>query len=229
MEMRACLEGWPDAIIPEEGQWCEQPFAEQTVVTLVTGVGPVNAALSLGRLLGTFRPRGVCNLGVAGSFDLQALRLETVCCVTAEIWPEFGLRKTEGIDPCGLGLAHGKIGGQVYRDRVPLDPEGGARAMGVCLPACCRVKSLSVAGVSGTLEQAACYRHRYDADIENMEGFALAWACLTQEVPFLELRTISNRVGSRAAGDWNLKAALARLGPVTQALWPGRGDRRTDQ
>ena len=43
---------------------------------LITGVGPLNAAMALGRVMGSdLRVRGVVNFGIAGSFDCQTLPL----------------------------------------------------------------------------------------------------------------------------------------------------------
>lgn len=54
--------------------------ANHEVVADVIGVGPIAAALRMGALLERFpRARGVINLGICGSFDLDRLPLGSVC------------------------------------------------------------------------------------------------------------------------------------------------------
>ena len=48
----------------------------------------------------------------------------------------------------------------------------------------------------------------------------LALACAVAEVPFLELRAISNRVGARPPEDWDLPAALTALSQAMTTLFP---------
>ncbi len=194
---------------------------------LVTGVGPVNAGIALGRLLGSLstgssrgasEPVGVLNLGVAGAFSLKRLPLKSAVVVTEEIWPEYGLLTASGLDPKGIGLAQGKTDGEPVWDRLRLTPERCARQMGLDISGLTEAVGLTVAGVSGTPERAEVLRTRYACDIETMEGFALAWACSLARVPFVQARTISNLVGSRNAAHWNLSGAKQRLAVVASAL-----------
>jgi len=54
-----------------------------------------------------------------------------------------------------------------------------------------------------------------------MEGFALALACRTRGVPFLEVRTVSNLVGERDRNKWKLASALEGLGLLLAGLAAG--------
>ena len=96
----------------------------------MTGVGPVAAGVSLGRLLGAGGIDGVVNLGLAGSFDLAGAPLGSLVAATAEAFPEYGLRQ-EGTppDPKGLGFPQITITGEPIYDRIGLDPDAAARAM----------------------------------------------------------------------------------------------------
>jgi futalosine hydrolase len=234
MEMRAALPGL-SRHVPMEHEWNRLSVPTgglhgrhwEVLVLLVTGVGPVNAGIALGRLLGSLSPDslrgapepvGVLNLGVAGAFSLKRLPLETAVVVTDEIWPEYGLLKASGLDPKGIGLAQGKAGGEPVWDRLRLTPESCARQIGLDISGLTKAVGLTVAGVSGTPERAEALRTRYACDIETMEGFALAWACSLARVPFVQARTISNLVGSRDAAHWDLNRAKQRLAPVASAL-----------
>lgn len=192
---------------------------------LITGVGPVSAGIALGRMLGAHPDtRGVVNAGLGGSLDLAALPLGAPCAASAEIFPEYGLFTPNGLSPQGLGFAQWE-GGDVY-DRLPLSPHDAAAAMGLTLPQAWPLAPIvSVAGVSGTPERAATIQARYpDAKVENMEGFACALACAQVGVPFLELRTVSNAVGSRAAADWDIPGAFAALAAALETLLAPAGE-----
>lgn len=189
---------------------------------LVSGVGLVNAAWSLGRAVSLPDLSGVINIGVAGSFDPVMLPLRQAVLVRREIWPEYGLWTPKGADARGLGFAqHSNVdtdGGAVW-DRIDLDVNEAALAMGLHLddqwP---QAASLSVSSVTTTSERAAMLRRTYAADLENMEGFALAYGCLCAGLPFLELRCVSNKVGSRRNEDWDICGALAALGHTVAQL-----------
>lgn len=51
----------------------------------------------------------------------------------------------------------------------------------------------------------------FHADIETMEGAALHYVCLQENVPFLQVRSISNYVGERDKTKWKMKDAIISL------------------
>mgnify|MGYP006273138091 CR=1 FL=1 len=198
----------------------EIPWGRRTLLLLITGIGPVNAAMALGKLVGQ-RPdlAGVVNMGIAGSFSLQAFPLGSVVGVHTEIWPEFGLYTEEGVDAKGLGFGQGRVRNKVVWDSLSLQPDVDAQNMGLELDSgWSRVVSLSVAGVSGTIQRARQLQTQTNADIENMEGFALAWACTVHGLPFVQIRSISNRVGWRSQDEWDMDSAFTSLGRAGKCL-----------
>ena len=227
MELRAALSWGYDLRGLTEGR----PLALEggrPVHALVTGVGPLNAAYALGRTLGRESYAGVLNLGVAGSFDLDTLPLGVVATACSETWPEWGLARGDDVDPGGLPFPQlRKVNGEV-RERIELSPAAATAAMNLRLsddwP---RVDALSVAGVSGTPARAARMAERFLDDqvgLESMEGFALALCCLRENVPLLEVRSISNRVGVRPPDGWDMPGALDALGGAARTLLgPGSG------
>lgn len=200
---------------PEKLMW-----GPKQVILLITGIGPVNAALALGRIVGSDPGLGgVLNLGIAGSFRPDNIPIGSVVSVETEIWPEFGLYTENGLDPRGLGLGQGRIQGRVVWDRLGLHPQRQAQRMGLELDSNWpQVVSLSVAGVSGTSSRAAELQARTGAEVENMEGFALAWACVVHDLPFVQVRSISNLVGSRDEKEWDMDLALNVLQAAAKRL-----------
>src|SRR2546423_804787 len=56
------------------------------------------------------------------------------------------------------------------------------------------------------------------AAAEAMEGFGVATAAAMAELPFVEIRAISNAVGPRDREAWRIDAALEALSTVGQTL-----------
>lgn len=211
--------------LPHTGDYCESPVNEHQCLLTVTGVGPVNAALSIGRILGDRKDiTGVLNLGVAGSFNLDHAPLGSLVAAESEIWPEYGLHTADGVDPKGIKFPVWEYNEvdehQTVWDTIDLAPEEGFRALNLKKPeGLITGKSLTVSGASGTEERAAMFQQRYNPLTENMEGFSLALACLQARIPFLELRTVSNLVGSRKPEHWQLDNALQALGRHARDLF----------
>lgn len=185
---------------------------------LVTGVGLLNAALFLGRVLSD-EPEPVLNLGIAGSFSLEVLPLGATCVAQRETWPEYGLGTESGVDVRALKFPLAILGGEAVWDSLHLNPDDTAADMGLRLPdEWPRITAASVSTVSASPDRAADVGSRTGAQIENMEGFGLAFCCAHACVPFLEVRTVSNLVGSRDPAHWDLKGALKALGRAGEAL-----------
>ncbi|QLA17280.1 futalosine hydrolase [Desulfolutivibrio sulfoxidireducens] len=224
MELRAALPKAPE--MPEGAAAHEvfpgEPFeiAGRPARLLVTGVGPAACAAALGRALGAYSDTtGVIQLGVAGSFDLDRAPLGSAWRVTRETWPEYGLYGECGVDPRGIRLPMARTDAGPVSESLDLDPDEAARAMGLYPSGFIgRAASLTVAGVTGTLERANGLSRRHGVLLENMEGFAAALACRLGRVPFFEMRVVSNLVGGREAAHWDLKGGLARLEPALAGL-----------
>lgn len=219
-EMRAALGAGAKVEPPERGAVAGEIFGREALF-LVTGVGPVNAALELGAALERFKPSGVVNLGVAGSFDLDRAPLGSAVAATAEILAEYGVTGLDGLaDASAFAFPQWEGGGRKVAERLALDPDRAAAAMGLALaPGIARGPALTVAGVTGDFGRARALMARHGALAESMEGFTLALGCLTRGLPFLEVRTISNRVGERDRSKWTLKQALAGLEAVLAGLF----------
>lgn len=233
-EMQAVMPRAPKLTpgVPFAGQW-----RGEGLWLMITGMGPVNAAAGIGSLLQMQdRFDGIVNLGVAGSFDLSSLTLLSPVVVSEEIWPELGLRTENGIDLEGIREGMGSLDGEMVQNRINLYPEHALSLWGRGSLPWSEGRSLTVAGMSGSRKQAKRYQEIYQPDLENMEGFALAWPCMRSKIPFLQLRCVSNLVGSRKRKNWDMRGALKQLPAVWEELaqglyfFPGSesGEKRTD-
>jgi futalosine hydrolase len=51
----------------------------------------------------------------------------------------------------------------------------------------------------------------FSPEIESMEGAALHFVALHQNIPFIQMRSISNWVGERDKSKWKIKEAISNL------------------
>jgi len=80
------------------------------------------------------------------------------------------------------------------------------------------VKGISVNQISTSKQMIKFYRDVFDPVTESMEGAALHYVCLMENVPFVQIRSISNYIGERNKKKWdmmdsimNLKDSLVRI------------------
>lgn len=226
-ELAALAPGvFTSASIPEM-----QPLAGRLqgreAIFLVTGVGPVNAALSAGYCLGLAHGGhvggeaktvdAVLCAGVAGAFDLGAAPLLSVWRVSEEIWPEYGLNDGVRVTARAFSYPLWPRGGEDIYDRLELSP---LAALG------CGEKpeqwragaSLTVAGVTASFGRRDALWNAYRAPLENMEGFAVAYACARASVPCVEIRIVANKVGPRGRDEKDFDGAIRALGGILPAL-----------
>lgn len=166
------------------------------VDVLVTGVGPVEAACSVSRALAQERYRLVVGAGLAGAFDGAA---------------KIGDGVVVALDAMQLSLENGQSislpGGERTVERSHSDAHLVAQ---LSVRGFAKLHGITVARVTST-EETAARLARLGAQVESMEGFAVLRAAERAGIPAIELRGISNRVGSRERAGWDFEAGLAGL------------------
>ncbi len=176
---------------------------------VVSGIGPVNAAQALTRELEAQRPALVLQFGIAGAYVPAGIGVGAVVCATEEIYGDLGVLTPDGwrsVEETGFPTVPGDP--PLY-NRFALDPglvartaEAAAAATGPFLTGS---QSTGVQAVGDALHA------RTGAVCENMEGAAAAHVCALYDVPFLEVRAISNLVEDRDRSRWKMAAALDAL------------------
>ncbi len=181
------------------------------VLVLPAGMGKTNAAQALTALLETRPVRGVIGFGVAGAYPGSGLALGDVALASAAIYGDEGVEAPGGwisTEAIGIPLLE-RSGARVFNE-IALDPTLVDRAR-VALQAAgvaARVGPfVTVSACSGTAARGAELAQRFGALCEGMEGAALAHVAALYEVPFLELRAVSNAVEDRDLSRWRLAEA----------------------
>jgi len=182
------------------------------VYVQVCGIGPINAALFIEKAILLYKISGVINIGIAGSFDIKKIPIGSLTIAKEEIWPEYGLKQRGIVDPKGLKYGLIKKHEKIIYNQISIPFRENFEKMGLSFSNnFYTTTNLTVAGVTGDKIEAEKLKNRYLAQVENMEGFSIAYVCFVHDIPFIEIRSISNPVGSRDMDKWDLKKALKKL------------------
>ncbi len=73
------------------------------------------------------------------------------------------------------------------------------------------VKGISVNEISTSKQMIKYYRETFNPVTESMEGAALHYVCLMENVPFIQLRSISNYIGERNKKKWDMQDSIMNL------------------
>jgi futalosine hydrolase len=177
---------------------------------LITGVGLTATTYQLTKTVCTQKPKFILQAGVAGCLDKQ-LALGKVVAVKNEMIGDLGVEENgRFVSLFDLKLNDKNslpwTNGQLRNNNEMLQQTG--------LPT---VDSVSINEISTNTQKIGYYRN-LGAAIESMEGAALHYVALLQNVPFLQLRSLSNFVGERDKTKWKMAEAIASLNYELQKI-----------
>lgn len=184
-------------------------FRSMSVDVLIPGIGMMQTAFHLGKILDPSTYSFAFNAGIAGTYH-DRLNIGSVVNVVEECMPEMCAEDGEKIismfelglmDPDAFPYRSGKL----HNFRIP--PFS-------CLENLARVKGNTVSKVNGISENIKKTTRFFPADVESMEGAAFLYGCLTEGMPCVQIRSISNRVEERDKSRWNIPLALKNLNKV---------------
>jgi futalosine hydrolase len=172
---------------------------------LHTGIGAVNAAHALTCQLEEQLPDLVIQFGIGGAYVPTGLPIRSVVLATEEIYGDVGVVTPEGWKPAdeiGIPLVHGD---PPHFNRFPLDSQLVSTAAEICGVRC--GPFITVSQCSGVQAIGDALHARFNALCESMEGAAAAHICTLYDIPFLEVRGISNLVEDRQPARWDIPGA----------------------
>lgn len=162
-------------------------FGNCEISLIVTGMGPAATSLTMKKWLSSnLKPDFALNIGIAGSFNEDIKIGDVVAPVSdtfAENDPEDGVRETEADSDLVRKLA-GKLK---------------------------KAHAITVNLATGTEPEISRLLNKFNPDIETMEGAAFFYICSREQIPFLAIRSISNRVEPRNKKNWDIPLALDNL------------------
>ncbi len=184
---------------------------ELTVEVLVTGVGMPYTAYKLGKALAGNEYDLVINAGIAGAYKRE-LKIGDVVNVISEQFGDLGIEEADGTFTDLFDNQLLQKDNETFTDGKIINPDTTAFAF---LP---KAKGLTINKVHGFPSSIAATVHKYDPDVESMEGAAFFLVCKEEDVKFLQLRSISNYVEKRNRANWNLPLAIENLNKVLRQI-----------
>jgi len=189
-------------------------FEKHEIIPLVTGVGSIATAWTMTKWISSYtKPDIAVNIGIAGSYRNDLPVGEAVVPVS-DCFADVGIDTGKGFltlaeagleDPDKFPFSGGKI---------IADSKYVAGAVELLKP----VRAITVNTATGSAETIKRLIEKYNPDIETMEGATFFYICTRENIPFLALRSVSNRVEPRNKENWNVRLALETLSKHMEEL-----------
>ncbi|MCF6241469.1 MAG: futalosine hydrolase [Bacteroidales bacterium] len=190
---------------PINKNFYQKKTEKNNISLLISGVGLSFTSYSLSKAVFKSRYDWVINTGIAGSFN-KNLKIGDVVQVTDDCFADLGIRdKNQFIDIFEAGF--------IDKNEYPFN-NARLKATDVNFPALKKikkVKGISVNTVSGNKEEIIQLQQKYKADTESMEGAAVFYVCLNENIPVIQIRSISNYVEERDKTKWDIPLAIKNL------------------
>jgi futalosine hydrolase len=178
----------------------------------ITGIGAVNTAHVLTQYLAMNRaPSLVIQTGIAGAYVPAGIAVGSVLLADTEIYGDLGVMTPAGwrpLEEIGIPLVEAAGTRAARFNYFPLDAALVKRASKAAGTAVARTgKFLTLSQVTGVRTLGDALYDRFGALCESMEGAAAAHVCALHDVPFLEVRGVSNLVEDRDRKKWKIAEA----------------------
>ena len=167
---------------------------DEGVDLIITGVGMVATAFTLGKIFSRKKYDRAINMGIAGSFD-RKLNLGDVVQIAEDKFSELGAEDGEKfipLDEMGLGV------------NCVLKPS-------FTLPHLKTVEGITVNTVHGNVASILTIQKNLNPQTESMEGAAFFYACKQFKIPCVQVRSLSNYVEPRDKKNWKIDNAIQNL------------------
>lgn len=166
------------------------------------GVGILQSTFSIQKMMWAEKPDFIIQVGIAGTFDLNCI-LGDVVLVEEEFLGSCGVEENgEWLDIFNLNL--------LQPNYAPFQKTGLKNPFTekynlLQLPA---IKAITIDEISTNKERIDKLKNKYECKIESMEGAALHYCGLQYQIPFLQIRGVSNYVGERNKQNWKIDEAI---------------------
>lgn len=170
-----------------------------------SGIGMLAASFALTKLAIEDKPDLIIQVGIAGTFD-QNLPLGSVVTIQEETIGDLGVEE-EGKWKDLFDLKLEKSSYHPFEKRkLPnqwLDKYN--------LLSLKEVSGITVNEISTNAERIQKLIKKYNPCIESMEGAALHYIARESNIPFIQIRAVSNYIGERNKANWEIKLAIDNL------------------
>jgi len=183
---------------------------------LITGIGPVNMALSISERLSTRkRPELMILFGLGGLYKEARghVTLGDVIVSEKEIFGDLGR--------CSNDFIPIEVPDEPVELTIPAYDPWSIPFLGNRLKALSPAQGpmVTVMCSSGSPSRASLLFDRFGALVENMEGAAFFLAAKRFNVPFIEVRAMSNYAGDPNKKNWKIEKAIRSLKVFLEELF----------
>jgi len=171
---------------------------------LVTGVGLIAATYHITKAVYQKRPQLILQAGIAGALDTN-LKLGSVVIIESETIGDLGVME-QGSFRSLFDMKFLQGNDAPWTNATLLNASGILDE--ILLP---KVKGVSINEITTLPSRIERYKYTLGASVESMEGAALHYVGLMENIPFLQVRSLSNFVGERDKSKWQRKEAIENL------------------
>lgn len=176
----------------------------KTADILVTGVGIPATIYHLTKKLLTKNYELVIQAGIAGTFR-EGGSLSEVVAVKEDCFADLGIEEKNTLFTL-FDNGFIKENDFPFSDGMLVNPSPFLE--NIFLP---KVRAITVNTISDNNFRNQKIKEKFNAQIETMEGAAFHYVCLQQKINFLQMRSISNKVGERNKSNWELQSSIENL------------------
>ncbi len=166
---------------------------------LITGVGMVATSYYVGKVLNDTYDVAF-NLGICGSFNSN-LEIGTVVNIYEDRFSELGAEDGEEF----LSLEELKLEGISKIANIKF---GSLNQVIEMLPKVTGITVNTTHGNEKSIEKVFKKFHPY---VESMEGAAFMFVCESEQIPYVQMRAVSNFVERRNKNNWKIPLAIENL------------------
>ena len=170
-----------------------------------SGIGMLAASFALTKLAMEDKPDLIIQVGIAGTFDTSQT-LGAVVVINEETIGDLGVEE----DGKWKDLFDLKLEKSSYhpfeKRKLPNQWLTKYNLLGLK-----EVIGITVNEISTNQERIQKIIKKYNPTIESMEGAALHYVARETNIPFIQIRAISNYIGERDKSNWQMKLAIDNL------------------
>jgi len=170
-----------------------------------SGIGLLASSVSLMKMFVQETPSLIIQVGIAGCFD-KKVPLGKVFAVKDDFAGDIGVMENKVWKDL-FDLKLDKPNDAPYEKKSLPNPWLSQYNL-LKLPT---KKGVTVNTISTDKNKIDLYSGRYKASLESMEGAALHYIGRDLNIPFIQIRAVSNYVGERNKAKWNMQEAIYNL------------------
>ena len=177
-----------------------------------TGLGMLPSAVRLTQYVLQHKPGLIIQAGIAGSLD-TSIRLGDVVAVKRECLGDTGVQEG-GVWKDIFDMGFQQADEPPFSDRH-ITNEWLATYNILQLP---EVTGVTINQITTSADSIQMLETKYGAQVESMEGASLHYVCKLFNIPFIQIRAISNYIGERDKGKWKIKEAIQSLNETVSRM-----------